>query len=608
MPKAQRTYVLNLGMQTVSLAVFQVGANGGLTLEAVQTTELLIDPGADATRPAQLASAISELREKLNIKGQTPVNVVLPSQAVFSRFVQLPGAEAEDVEQIIPFEAQQNVPFPIDEVVWDHQILADKHEDVWDVILVAIKADQLDEVVRAVEEGGFTPTVIDAAPAALYNSFRYNYPDADGCSLLIDIGARTTNLIFIEGDRLFSRPVPVGGSTISAAIAKEFKQDITLAERVKVDKGFVSLGGAYAEPDDPMVAKVSKLVRGTLTRLHAEITRSIAFYRQNHHGSPPVRVLLSGGSVTLPYMVEFFSEKLQVPVEHFHALRNVTVASSDVAEAVQSRSYLLSDLIGGALREVGDCPVEINLRPSKLIAAEKMSRRFPVFATAAACLVLALASWTAFFFQASSVAEEQLSQVQSEVRRLESLSKKMRGASEDIKALQSQIAPILLAVDERAAWTALLDELGKNLPARHIWITSLEPVTGGAVIDPSSESIVPAGAVVKAAPAPTPKKTKKVKKPKRKGKTAPEPTPEPQGPVIDALRISGLYLDSPTNPDEARVIDKFVDSLSKSPLFKIEPTSAAKAKIVTQRTTPDGSRWAYGYTIEVPLAKPISLQ
>jgi DNA gyrase subunit B len=124
---------------------------------------------------------------------------------------------------------------------------------------------------------------------------------------LIDIGARTTNLIFAEGERMFSRSIPVGGSSISAAVAKELNLDITVAERLKIQKGFVSLGGAYAEPEDPTEARIAKVVRNTMTRLHAEIARSISFYRTSQAGSQPVRVILCGATVSLPDNVEFLS-------------------------------------------------------------------------------------------------------------------------------------------------------------------------------------------------------------------------------------------------------------------------------------------------------------
>ena len=128
----------------------------------------------------------------------------------------------------------------------------------------------------------------------LYNAFRYNYSGIPGCSLLVDIGARTTNVLFIEPGRIFSRSVPIGGSSITAAIAKEFGESFAEAESRKRRDGFVSLGGAYAEPADPDVARVSKIVRTTMTRLHAELMRSISHYRAQQQGSRPDRIFLSG--------------------------------------------------------------------------------------------------------------------------------------------------------------------------------------------------------------------------------------------------------------------------------------------------------------------------
>src|SRR5260370_41475907 len=127
---------------------------------------------------------------------------------------------------------------------------------------------------------------------ALYNAFRYNYADLGGCSLLVDIGARTTNLVFREPQKIFSRSVPVGGSSITAAIAKEFNESVAAAEFRKKRDGFVSLGGAYAEPANPEIARVSKLMRSTMTRLHAEVMRSISHYREHLLGKAPGRVCL----------------------------------------------------------------------------------------------------------------------------------------------------------------------------------------------------------------------------------------------------------------------------------------------------------------------------
>lgn len=591
-----RIIALNLGMQTVTLADFRISADGAVTLQACKQEELIVDPAADATRPAQLEAAVAGLRKAIGINSKDKVNFSLPSQSVFTRFVKLPGSSPDDVAAIIGFEAQQNVPFPIDEVVWDYQIMGESKNGNWDVALVAIKADQLDEVNSSVNKSGFKSSVIDVAPMALNNAFRYNYSDLSGCSLLVDIGARTTNLIFIEGQRVFSRSIPIGGNTISAAIAKEFRQDITVGEKLKLEKGFVGLGGAYAEPEDPTEAKIAKIVRNTLTRLHAEIARSIGFYRQNQSGSAPVRAFLCGGTVSLPYMVEFFSEKLQMPVEFFNPLRNVTVGSQETAEFAAGKAHVLGEVVGCALRALGGSPIEINLRPQSLVRELDLSKRKPFLVLAAICLILSPAAWLLYYNRATALTQEQLDGVNAEVSKLEGVANQFTTLEGEAKKLEEAAAPLILASTERSAWASILDELAAKLPPRFIWVTNLVPLSDGKPYSLGGPNTSGSGGVtVSAAPAPS--------APARPGQPG---QAQQAGPAkIDALQVSGLYLSNPPNEKEARMIDDFVDQLQKSPVFKIEEKD--KARVVIQRTTPDGQSWAYGYTLVLPLRNPISL-
>src|SRR5207247_1774794 len=131
--------------------------------------------------------------------------------------------------------------------------------------------DLLDEINNAVEQTALRTRIVDVASMALYNAFRQSYPNLADCSLLLDIGARTTNILFIEPGRFFLRSIPLGGSAITAAIAREFNESFAAAETRKKRDGFVGLGGAYAEPPDPDIARVSKIARSTMTRLHAEV-------------------------------------------------------------------------------------------------------------------------------------------------------------------------------------------------------------------------------------------------------------------------------------------------------------------------------------------------
>ncbi|MDQ6622651.1 MAG: type IV pilus assembly protein PilM, partial [Verrucomicrobiota bacterium] len=368
MPASTRILSLNLGSQTVGLADFRTQPNGGLVLAGYRFRELLAETGNESARNSQITEAVREMMSELGVKSGA-VNYCVPAQSVFARFVKLPAVEEEKIERIIAFEAQQNVPFPIEEVVWDYQLVGSGAEEQIQVVLVAIKSDLLENTNGAIEAAGLKTQIVDVATMALYNAFRYNYSEATDCSLLVDIGARTTNLLFIEPGKIFSRSVPIGGGSVSAAIAKEFNEPLAVAEFRKKRDGFVSLGGAYAEPADPEVARVSKIVRSTMTRLHAELMRSISHYRAQQQGSAPTRVFLCGGSASMPYMREFFHEKLQLPIEFFHPLRNVAVAETIRIAEVAQATHLLGELVGLALRSVTTCPMELNLRPASVVRA-----------------------------------------------------------------------------------------------------------------------------------------------------------------------------------------------------------------------------------------------
>src|SRR6476620_567312 len=138
MAAPNRILALDLGTQTIGIAEFQTGKSGGLVLTNLKSSELLADPGADATRLSQAKYAMAETVSALGYKGAN-VNYCVSAQSVFTRFGKLPSVGEEQVDQIVTFEAQQNVPFPINEVVWDYQLVDSGSQSQVEVVIVAIK-------------------------------------------------------------------------------------------------------------------------------------------------------------------------------------------------------------------------------------------------------------------------------------------------------------------------------------------------------------------------------------------------------------------------------------------------------------------------------------
>ena len=581
MPKSERIISLNVGSQTLGLAEFEPQPNGGLILLNYRMREASIDPTAEGIRRAQISPALREMIAEMRI-GRESVNYAVPAQSVFARFVKLPAVEEEKIERIIAFEAQQNVPFPIDEVVWDYQLIGGGGDEQIQVVLVAIKADLLEEINSAIEETGLRTAIVGVATMALYNAFRYNYSEVGGCSLLVDIGARTTNLLFVEPQKIFSRSIPIGGSSVTAAIAKEFGEPFAAADFRKKRDGFVSLGGAYAEPPDKEIARVSKLMRSTMTRLHAEIMRSISHYRAQQQGSAPDRLFLCGGTAGAPYLREFFREKLQLPIEYFNPLRNVAVAPSAPVEELTRSAHRLGELVGLALRSVAECPMSLNLRPAVVARRHELEKRRPFFIAAAAAIVLALFGWGFYYTRAAQV-------TRAGVERIKNINAPMRAAEVKIDKLRQQAAtsdavsaPLIAAINDRFFWTQILEDLNARLPKEDIWITELIPTSGGKPIGVDQKT---ATEIVQ-----TP-----VPRPAVKGAAA------AAGTAIDGLLLRGLYL---YNPKQQEVVVDYFRNLVGSPFFNVDPNNQARA---IKSTIPTNKDWAFDYELRLDLKKPIKL-
>src|SRR5476651_1426190 len=327
---------VDFGAGSLKLAEFEVNEAGGLRLKTFAIKPLGAEGAQETAREATILKALQDTLVEKGIKAKS-VNVCAPGYHVFSKFVKLPPVDAGKVTQIIQYEAQQNVPFPLAEVVWDYQILGSAPGGELEVLLVAVKSEVVEGLFRVVAQAKLQLQLCDASPAALINAFRYNYGDIEDCTMLLDIGAKTSNLIFFEKGKVFSRSINLGANSITQDFASEAKLKFADAEQIKVAEGFVSLGGAYEEPESENQAAISKIARQFMTKLHIQVNQTIQFYRGQQGGAQPQRLFLSGGASIMPYTAQFFAEKLNIPVEYFNPLRNVQIDPSVSLEELADR-------------------------------------------------------------------------------------------------------------------------------------------------------------------------------------------------------------------------------------------------------------------------------
>src|SRR6266516_410845 len=342
---------VDFGAGSLKLAEFEVNEAGGLRLKQYGIRSLGAEGAQEAAREATILKALQETLAQKAAKARN-VNVCAPGFHVFSKFVKLPPVDAGKVTQIIQYEAQQNVPFPLEEVVWDYQILGSTPGGELEVLLVAIKADIVEGLFRTAEAAGLHLQLADVSPAALCNAFRYNYGDLEDCTMLLDIGAKTSNLLFFEKGKVFSRSINLGANSITQDFANESKLKFDVADKIKIDEGFVSLGGAYEEPENPHQAAISKIARQFMTRLHIQVNQTMQFYRGQQGGSAPQRLFLSGGASVMPYTAQFFAEKLNVPVEYFNPFRSVQIDPAINLKKLTRVTHSLNEVIKLNLRNL----------------------------------------------------------------------------------------------------------------------------------------------------------------------------------------------------------------------------------------------------------------
>ncbi|MDB6017742.1 MAG: Type pilus assembly protein PilM [Pedosphaera sp.] len=464
---------VDFGAGSLKLAEFELNEAGGLRLKQYAFKSLGSEGAQEATREATIQKALQDLITEKAIRSKN-VNVCAPGFQVFSKFVKLPPVDTSKVTQIIQYEAQQNVPFPLAEVVWDYQILGSTPTGELEVLLVAIKADIVEGLFRVAESAGLHLQLADVSPAALCNAFRYNYGDLEDCTMLLDIGAKTSNLLFFEKGKVYSRSINLGANSITQDFANESKLPFPEAEQKKISEGFVSLGGAYEEPENAHQAAISKIARQFMTRLHIQVNQTMQFYRGQQGGSAPQRLFLSGGASIMPYTAQFFAEKLNVPVEYFNPLRNVQIDPAINLEELARVAHSLGEVVGLGLRNLAHCPVELNLMPESTLNWVQFNQKKPYLIATIFSLVAVIFASGLLFDKLATVNQDELDKLKADIQPLQNRATAFNKAHGDLKNSQKDAQQIASWIEDRYYWGDVMTEL-------HNVLLQVESETGNSL-------------------------------------------------------------------------------------------------------------------------------
>lgn len=452
--KSNRKLVCDLGASSLKLVEFEKNGSDGLKLISYSVAEL---ERIEGNRDAYLTRVLSDLMQKNNIT-PGPVAITVSGRSIFTRFVDCPPAEKEKLEKIVRYEAIQNVPFPIDEVVWDYHLVS-RSEDAVRIMLAAIKSEIAESICHIAEMAGLEPVMVDVAPLSLYNAIHAAGMLSEDSALILDIGDRSTDMIFTEGGKVFFRTAPVGGSSITKAIAKEHNISFQEAESLKLENP----------------KEVQKEINTWKTRLLGEVKRSITYYQSHYDGSKPTRVCLTGGVACLDDLDSFFKDKLNLPVDSLDLLKNIDLSETLDRDSLKRDARRLGSLFGAARQMVGDCPVKIDLMPIR-IRKKDLNRRKRPFLFGAAILVLGLFMGLGYYFSVKvDLAAREQQGIESSLKSLSRIENSMQRTESEISSLESKIDKLFSLFDERVRVYNFLDEI-RNLMPDGTSITSLQPI------------------------------------------------------------------------------------------------------------------------------------
>lgn len=467
-----------------------MSATGRLVLQRFAVEPQDADPAHEARWSEHTALALGAIATREKLGG--PCALAVPGHLALTKFIKTPALDPAKRAQSLTFEASQHIPYPLAEVVWDHVVIADDGFDL-EVMLAAAKFDALESLCAAADTAGFSPELAMPGSLALRAAFRYSYPDAPASALVINIGARSTHLLFLDGERFYIRTFPLAGNTVTAAIAEELHIDFAAADTLKISV----LAGRSELPDtSPARAAVHRAATGFVGRLHLELTRSILNHRRQMGAPPPAAIYVTGGGALIDELPATLAERLRLPVQRYDALRGVDLSADARAAGAERMAHLMADLVGLAVPLVQ--PVAgVTLLPPAITGALAFRKRQPLYLAAAALAAAALLPPILYFHARTAHAEAQLVATEAQLRPLRSVESRNNDHLAQIEEARKQVAALQGLVATKANWLDFLADVQARLAkVGDVWLERVQLVQ-----PPAADPAAPVAPVAPAAPA-----------------------------------------------------------------------------------------------------------
>lgn len=347
--KSKKLVALDIGASSIKLAELEVSKKGCKLLSfGITPTPPQSVMGGDILSAESTARAITQILSDTRLKKKNVVTGVGGTTVIVKK-ITVPRMEKQLVAEQIRWEAEQYIPFDINEISLAHHVLGSSSDsaDSMDVILVAVQNQTVSQYMEALALAGLNCQILDVSGFALANCFEMNYGVFPGqCMGLLNIGASLSNFVVINnGEVIFSRDIPVGGATFTAEIQKEMGVTSSEAETLKIS----------AAMGQEVPAEVHSVISVTTDAVTEELRNSFDFFAATSNGLSLNRLFFTGGGANLPGLIEKVAASTGLAAERFDPFVRVKAQGKGFNESYLNQIRpLVAIVFGLALRKRGD--------------------------------------------------------------------------------------------------------------------------------------------------------------------------------------------------------------------------------------------------------------
>ena len=460
------------------------------TYDYIEYPKILSQPEAD---PEELVrEALEQFLSRNDVVGDS-IAISVPGQAGLSRFFKPPPVDAKTLPDIVKYEVKQQIPFPIEDVIWDWQqmggTIVDGRTVDAEVGLFAMKRDAVLRALRPFDEADVEVDIIQLSPLAIFNVVCNDIldeipnkedfdPESPPESLVVmSMGTDTTDLIVSNGIKLWLRNIPIGGNHFTKQLSRELKLTQAKAEHLKRNA---------RQAEDPKT--VFKAMRPVFTDLVNEVQRSLTFFQSMDKTAQISKIVLLGNAAKLPGLRQFLNKQLQIDIAKVTTFENLQ--GTEVISQPSFKDNLLSfaPSYGLCLQGTGKAVMNTNLLPNEIVTERIIRAKKPWVLASVGILMVALmfsyfmtdnAWWKVDpRYQADNVSWQDAKQA---IDRQNGISRKHKRDDDDLKIKLDKMnrlaAELVSSSEDKSSWTEIQSAIYQALPkdARLENLESVDP-------------------------------------------------------------------------------------------------------------------------------------